>query len=308
MPTPRFQIAVIIINYNSSHFTIGCVESIIQQTSQQLRYQIVVVDNNSTKADYAQLAPLKEVRQVKIVRSNLNLGFSAGNMLGVQYTSAEYYYFLNNDCVLLNDGLKILYNFCESNQQVGICCGQMFDKEMVPQPTFEYFPTLSTKLIGTGLLRLFNPAKYPLRRRYDYQDPFEVDLVTGSSMFVKRSALFKVGGMDITYFLYCEEEDLAFRVNKVGYKVFFVPAARYIHFGGGSTKLNLAIDKEFYISLLYFYHKHYGKLKQTILKIFLFFKLARKTYKDTKYFSLALFVLFGAHFKNSLRHKQAIAE
>ena len=42
-----FEVAVIIINYNSSDYTLQCVNSIIEKTNSELNYQIVIVDNAS---------------------------------------------------------------------------------------------------------------------------------------------------------------------------------------------------------------------------------------------------------------------
>ncbi len=57
-------------------------------------------------------------------------------MYGMQFAKARYYYFLNNDCLLLNDCLGVLYAFCENNPRVGLCSGQMYDEHEKLQLTF----------------------------------------------------------------------------------------------------------------------------------------------------------------------------
>jgi GT2 family glycosyltransferase len=300
-----YQIAIIIVNYNSSRYTINCIQSIIEQTAARIHYQIVVIDNNSRPEEYEALTQIQAHKQVHLFRSRINLGFSGGNMLGVQYANARYYYFLNNDCILLNDCLSILYTYCEKHPQTGICSGQMFDENLKQQPTFDYFPTLRTKLLGIGLLRQMNPAKYPVKK-ITYEQPLKVDLLSGSSLFIRSSVFDSIGGFDTTYFLYCEEEDIALTLLKQGYHTYLVPEARYQHLGGKSTQYNLMIQKEFYISFLYFYKKHYGRFKTTIMQGFLFMKLIRKLARHRNYPKLAFFVLSGAPLYKSLKYLQKV--
>lgn len=301
------DIAIIIVNYNSSHYTLDCVHSVIEKTDPGVSYAIVVIDNNSTESDFDCLRHLQSLPQVLLFRSRINLGFSGGNMLGVQLAKARYYYFLNNDCLLMNDCLNSMYRFCEQTPQAALCSGQMYDENLLPQPNFDYFPSLSSKLLGIGLLRQLNPRKYPEKKKI-YSQPLKVDLLSGSSLFVRASVFDEIGGFDTNYFLYCEEEDIAFRIHKKRYDTYLIPEARFQHLGGKSTSRNLLIEKEFYISFLYFYRKHYGRLKTVFLQTFLFFKLAIKTFKHHHFLVLAFFVLSGAPLYKSLKHKQVIID
>ena len=91
------------VNYNSSLYTKACIDSIIKHTSPNIHYQIIVVDNNSEPEDFRNLQALSQNSKVTLVRSKVNLGFAGGNMYGVQFTEADYYFFLNNDSELQND-------------------------------------------------------------------------------------------------------------------------------------------------------------------------------------------------------------
>lgn len=303
----KFNVSVILINYNSSDYTISCVESIVEETSQRLNYNIIVVDNNSDYSDYKKLEVLDRFPQVKTIRSKINLGFAGGNMLGLQLANSEYYFFLNNDCRLLNDCLSVLYKFCEDNLKVGVCTPQIFNENGEPQLSFGYFPTLSSKLFGTGLLRLFNKNKFPVKH-IDYVKPIAVPVVTGASMFVRANAFHQVGGFDTVFFLYCEEEDLAYRLSLAGYKTYLVPMAKNAHYVGKSTNRNLLIEKEYYISFLHYYRKHYGNFKTIIIQCYLVIKLLKRVFRSSENIYLAYFVACGAPLKSSLRYKQKISE
>lgn len=307
MDKNNYNVAIIMINYNSSQHTTACVQSIIEKTPPDIDYQIVVVDNDSLPEQYAALSVLEKFGQVKIVRSRINMGFAGGNMFGLQFANADYYFFLNNDCLLLNDCVSKLYEFCRSHPTVGICTGEMYDERMDYECSFRHFPTIWLKLLGSGLLRLFNPSAYPSRRKR-YSQPLKVDSVTGSALFIKGHYLAELGGFDTNYFLYCEEEDICLRMNRAGHDVYMVPDAKFQHFGGCSTTFNIDIRQEFFISFLYYVNKHYGLLTRLAMQVFLFVKLLRKSIKDRAYLRLAWRVLAGCHMRHSLRFRQKIGD
>jgi len=135
-----------------------------------------------------------------------------------------------------------------------------------------------------------------------------VEVVSGCHLFIRQEVFDAIGGFDINFFLYCEEEDLAFRVHYSGYEVFVVPQAKNRHIGGASTSKNIDISKEFVISFLYLYRKHYGFLKTLFLQIFLLLRYLKKSTKNRANLQVVSLLLRGAHLKYSLRHKQAISK
>lgn len=305
----EYDIAVILINYNSSSLTIECISSILEQTTNDLSYGIVIVDNASEEEDYLKLvnglSQFDKRIPVQLFRSRINTGFSTGNMMGIQFITAKYYFFLNNDCRLQNDCLNILYKFCENNPETALCSPQLYNEDGDHHPCFDYFPYLKTKIFGLGILKLTYGKRF-IKRKGIYKEPVRVDIVSGSQMFVRSDVFNKIGGFDTTFFLYCEEEDIALRISNSGYSAYLVPEAKNIHKGGGSTVPSMDIRKEFYISFLYFYRKHFGFIKQQTLKLILTLRLLRKSITSLDNFKLCLFVASGAHMKYSLKHKQQI--
>jgi GT2 family glycosyltransferase len=300
------EVSVIIINYNSSHYTLQCVDSIIKH-SLLSAYEIIIVDNNSTEEDYYKLYSLKTISRISVIRSKINLGFSGGNMFGVQHASqgSIYYYFLNNDCQFLSDNISILANFLKNNPKTGIATPQMYSDDLKIQPSFGYYPSIGDILLGHGFMRWVNPMMYPSQRK-EYHLPVSVPYATGSAMFVRVDYFALLGGFDTNYFLYCEEEDLCMGMRRKGWEINLVPEAKFIHYGGGSTKRNLAIEKEFYISYLYFIRKFYSPPQRLLLQLLYSLKLLRKFYKSVNFFKLAFFIFRGAPLKESLKFEQII--
>ena len=125
-------------------------------------------------------------------------------------------------------------------------------------------------------------------------------------MFVDRGKLAEIGGFDTNYFLYCEEEDLCWRLRQQGYGIYLVPKAQFKHHMGKSTIRNFPIELENYISLLYYHRKFTSYPAYLVLKLIYFLKNIRKVIRHWLYFKLAIYILLGAPLKYSLKHKQKL--
>ena len=309
------KISIILINYNSHQFTYDCVDSIIEKTAstdgKTIDYDIIIVDNNSSLNDYEALKPIVNLRQtglrLQLVRSRINLGFSGGNMLGVQFAdpNTDYYYFLNNDCVLRTDVCSQLAAFMDATPDAGLCGAQMFAGDGSRQITFGYLPTLGSKILGHGFVRMLNPALYPNVRQI-YTEPVRVPFVMGSTLFVRASAFNLIGGFDVAHFLYVEEEDLAKRLLLNGFHSYLVPQAEYVHFTGQSTVRNYDIEKEYYISLFHYFRKYHSWIERVLFRAYYFIKNGRKVRRNPIYGRLAWFIGRGSPMRESLRYRQTI--
>jgi GT2 family glycosyltransferase len=304
-----YQVATILINYNSSHYTLNAVKSIIDKTSKKIDYQIIVVDNASQYEDYLRLKDrLPHVKNLTLFRSRINTGFGGGNMLGIQFANAKYYAFINNDTLLKNDCLSLLYNFLEENESIGICAPQGFDENDEVVKSFDHFLTLRKELFGRKLLERLNPRKYPKRKKIYYK-PIKVQCVPGSFLFVNADSFNKVGGFDTNIFLYYEETDLAFRIKQLETKntCYLMPLAQYTHFEGKSTDKSLRIKKELKLSMLYVLNKNSGYLSFLIIKNIMIIKYVFKSFYKPSYFSLvSLLFIKGGSIIQSLKQSQKI--
>lgn len=303
--TVRAKIAVVVLNYNSASYTLRCLKSLQQYTADRAGIAFILVDNHSLAADRQLLESLPR-DAVTCVWSERNLGFAGGMMLGAHALPADYYLFLNNDCEFLNDVLAILAGFMDTHPQVALCGARMLDAEGQPRSSFGYFPSLQLALFGSGVLRLFRPRRYPSRRK-TYRQPVEVSVVTGAAMFVRASALQALGGLDTGYFLYCEEEDFAWRIRQAGWQAYHVPEAEIRHTGGASSKapgLQTALQREYYISLFRYLRKHHGPTYAFAYRVLVAVKLLRRALLGRVPYRLLQFVLRGAPASESLRYRQ----
>ncbi len=302
------KVSIVLLNYNSHQFTLNCVDSIIAKT-RRVDYEIIIVDNNSSPADYEALQYSIDQYKVRLIRSHINLGFSGGNMFGIQFADPEsdYYYFLNNDCILQTDVCSQLTAFMEMTPDAGLCGAQMFTSKGVQKPTFGYLPTLGSKLLGHSFVRFFNPSLYPPINR-TYAEPLKVPFIMGSTLFFRASAFRDIGGFDVTHFLYLEEEDVAKRLLFKGFGAYLVPQARYIHFDGQSTIRNYDIEKEYYISLFHYFRKYHTWLARLLFGVYYFIKNLRKFKRNPVYARLAWFIWRGCPMRESLRYQQVLRD
>jgi len=294
------DVAVIIINYNSSKYTLECVEAVRAMTAESISYEIIVVDNNSELPQYAILKDnFPKQKDVHLYRSSINTGFGGGNMFGAAYANARYLLFLNNDAMLLNDCLSILTKYMDTHKNVGVCTAQNYNEHNEHVPSFDHNKGLRRLLLGRGFLEKINPKTYPKRKRI-YEEPLQVNWVNGAFMFFRSDAFAVTKGFDTTIFLYYEEMDICHRLKKHGFTTILVPEAKILHYQGVSIGSSKAINKEAYISFLYVVRKNYGYIKYLFIKWYLVVVLLLKSKK--RY--LLSTILNDNRLATSLRTKQ----
>lgn len=294
------DVAVIMINYNTSKYTLECIQAVVYKTSEEISYQIIIVDNNSELSDYKKLlANFPKQENISLHRSDINTGFGGGNMFGVPFANAKYILFLNNDAMLKNDCLHILYNYMEDNPKVGVATAQNYDESDNFVPSFDHNKGLRRLLFGRGFLENSDLELYP-KRKQEYTQPLEVNWVNGAFMFFRLEAFQKIGGFDPNIFLYWEEMDICHRLQKEGYSSMLIPKAKILHYLGVSIGRSKPIDREGYISYLYVLRKNHGFFKYLLIRIYLVLVILLK---PKKWYLLSV-LLKPNPTKASLKHQQ----
>lgn len=244
---PFMQVSVIIVNYNTKELILNCLKSIYEKTS-DIDFEVIVVDNASSDASCEAIA--QEFPQVKLIKSVVNLGFGRANNLGISNSEAEYVFLLNPDTVLINNAIKILYDSITFTPNCGVMGGNLFDENMMSVHSFGYLLSLSRYI-----LRIFG-FRYLLKNRKNDQNRNEfqkVEQIIGADMMISRHVLDDVGGFDERFFLYLEESELQYRIQKNGYDIYYTPEAHIHHFEGGVTKKNKPFKRQMIAQSEYLY-------------------------------------------------------
>ena len=293
------KVSFITINYNSSNYTIDLIKSIQKFTT--LEYEIIVVDNNSKKEDYDKLESyVSENSKVQLIRNGTNEGFSSGNMLGVRYAKAEYFFFINNDTQLLNNATLFMAKYLDKNFNIALATAKVNDENGNFASSYKLFPSVIKELFGNSIARKFSKHNFP-SNKIKLDKPTLVEVVSGSCMFFRAKDFIEIGGFDKNFFLYCEEEDLSKRVWNYGKEVVFLPDAEILHHSGGSTTKSFEIEREYYISYHILINKHFNTLSIILLRFLLLFKLFRRSFKRKNGLKFFLCAFKGCLKKYSLR-------
>jgi GT2 family glycosyltransferase len=304
----KFDISVILVNFNSSHHTLNCINSIKRNTDEKINYEIIIVDNGSNPQDLSFLSQnINESNNLKLIKNRLNTGFAQGNMTGINRACGKYLYILNNDCIILNDVLSKLMNFMETHSEAACCVPKMYNKDGTLTPAFQNLPSISSKWLGNKFLSKINKTEYP-DKNAEYSDPIKIPVASGASMFVDTKLFYSIGGLDTNFFLYLEEEDLCLRFKNAGLSVYHVPSAEIKHLGGESTQRSLEIAREYYISLWYYLNKNCSFIERFFIKLRYIIRELCGTIRNPQKLKLAIFLLLGAPMKYSLKHRQKLSE
>lgn len=258
------QLSVIIVNYNVRHFLEQCLCS-VRKAVAGMQAEIIVIDNNSSDNSVEYLQPL--FPGMRFVANHENIGFARACNQGFKLAKGKYILFLNPDTVVPEDCFARCITFFETHPEAGALGIKMLDGSgHFLKESKRSFPSPRTSLFKLfGLARLFPRsktfAKYHLGHLNENKD-HEVDVLAGAFMMIKKDVLDKTGGFEETFFMYGEDIDLSYRIQKAGYKNYYFSGSSIIHFKGESTKKgSLNYVHLFYNAMSIFVRKHYGKTK-----------------------------------------------
>lgn len=254
------QLSVIILNYNVRYFLEQCVRS-VQKALENIDAEIIVVDNNSSDVSCLMMKQL--FPQIKLIENKENLGFPKGNNIGVAQAKGEYICILNPDTVVAEDTFTKIINskFQISNSQLGIIGCKLIDgtgnflpesKRGLPTPYVAI-----TKIFGLYKISNFF-GKYYAQHLSENQSG-KVDVLVGAFMMMKRDLYLKVGGFDENCFMYSDDIDLSYMIQKLGKENFYFHETSVIHYKGESTVRDEKYLERFREAMQFFYKKHFKK-------------------------------------------------
>ena len=257
------ELSIILLSYNTALLTKNCIESIIKETSEDVKYEIIVFDNASSDETASMMKALSlKHDNIKFVQNKENLGFAKGNNHAVHHARGKYLLFLNTDTVILDNAVAKLFKFYKDNEsEIHFIGGKLLNKDLSNQASCGPFYTLPVVFAA-----LFLKGDYWGLTRSSPDNLKKVDWVSGACILTRKDIFLKVGGFDEKIFMYMEEIDLLYRAKKQGYKTYFYPKTRFIHFGYSSSAGRCNPIIQVYKGFIYFYKKHYSPLSFGILK------------------------------------------
>jgi len=262
------DVSIIIISFNTQALLRHCLRT-VRQHSDGLSVETIVVDNASRDGSAKMVAA--EFPDVKLLRSDVNLGFGVANNLGLQQAAGEYLVLLNSDAFLREGTLRLSLELMRSHPECGVGAAKQVGRNGDYQPSARRYPNLRDEfLMLTGLAARFPRSKF--FGRFDRtwaspDEPCETDWTPGAYAILRREALDRVGLFDPRFFLYYEEVDLFRRIQQAGYKILYWPQIVVTHIGGESSRSLKTMDfsetgAQVTVwrmrSTLLYYRKHHG--------------------------------------------------
>lgn len=256
------KLSVIIVSFNVRHFLEQCLTS-VQNALQGMEGEVFVVDNDSSDGS----VQMVEMRfpNVSLIANKTNVGFSKANNQAILQSKGEYVLLLNPDTVVEEDTFRKCVSFMDCHPEAGGLGVRMIDgkgnflpesKRGMPSPSVAFWKI-------SGLSSLFPKSRVFGKYHLGYlpeDETHEVDILAGAFMLMRKSVLDKVGLLDEAFFMYGEDIDLSYRITQGGYKNYYFPGTRIIHYKGESTKkssVNYVLV--FYKAMVIFAEKHFSK-------------------------------------------------
>ncbi|MDW8328014.1 MAG: glycosyltransferase family 2 protein [Anaerolineales bacterium] len=262
------RLSVIIVSWNVRELLRACLRSLPLNDPQT---EVIVVDSASSDGTTAMVRD--EFPSVRLIASEVNLGYSRGNNLGLERARGEYLLVLNPDTEIVGDTLARMCAYMDAHPQVGVLGPQLVYADSMPQSTRRRFPTLLTAFFESTWLQPLAPRSvldHYYARDLPADRPAEVDWIVGAALLLRREAYQQVGGFDEGFFMYSEELDLCRRMKAAGWKVVHLPAARILHHEArSSAQVPAATHIRFNASKVRYFRKYHGAAVAEALRLYL---------------------------------------
>ena len=240
----KIDISIITVNYNGLNDTCALIDTI---PFDEYSLEVIVVDNAS-KEDEASVIS-ERYPQVKVIRSNKNLGFAGGNNLGIKAALGDYLFFVNNDTLFFRGaryevrgaGIDSLIKRLKSNPNIGAVCPKIrFAWDDAPIQFAGYTPLSSITIRN-------HPIGFGESDKGQYNEAHPTPYAHGAAMMVKKEVIEKAGLMPEDYFLYYEELDWSMMMRRAGYEIWYEPTFTIFHKESQATGQNSPL-RTFYIT------------------------------------------------------------
>lgn len=235
-PGTPAAISIVIVNWNSKAYVRGCLQSLARHAP-SIALEVIVVDGGSFDGCDQMLAG--EFPSVIFVQSPDNIGFARCNNLGARHAKGHYLLLLNPDTELIDDSLETLWREAAALPDAGAIGCRLLNRDHSLQTScVQCFPTAINQALDSEFLhkRFPRSSLWGMAPLYtEGHAPVPAEAISGACILVKRAYYEAVGGFTESYFMYGEDLDLCYKLTQAGHRSYYVPNARVVHFGGGST-------------------------------------------------------------------------
>ncbi|MDF1574663.1 MAG: glycosyltransferase family 2 protein [Bacteroidales bacterium] len=225
-------VSIVILNWNGKRYLEQFLPALVQHSSYP-GAEIVVADNGSDDGSLSFLN--KEYPAIRIIELGKNFGFSGGYNRALEQVDASYVLLLNSDIEVTEGWLEPLLEQMQGDSSVAACTPKILDFKR--KTFFEYAGAAGGYLDRYGYPfcrgRIFDHLE---EDRGQYNHASDIFWGSGACLMIRTNLYRESGGLDEQFFAHMEEIDLCWRLQRMGYRIRFVPSSRVYHVGGATLQ------------------------------------------------------------------------
>ena len=253
---------IITVTYNSSRWLEKYFAAFEKLDYNKDDIRLVIVDNSSqdeTVAKCREYAAISTLGEVKVIESGGNIGFGAGNNLGVKNGGSPFVFLLNVDTEIYSDAFTQIDRYIENAAEDAVA----FEMRQLPVEMGKHYDPVT----------------------------LETSWASGAAVVIRRTAYEAIGGFDENIFMYADDIDISWRLRANGGKLLYCPLATVLHHGWqksdggrfeyihsayaklliaykyGDMRLIISQNKEFLKTLRY--PRHFPGVRKELLKLYI---------------------------------------
>lgn len=218
------SISIIVLNWNGRRHLKPCLQSLLALDYPESRLEIILCDNGSNDGSVEYVR--KNFTRVRVVALDRNYGFAEGNNRAVKVAGGEWVGFLNNDMKVEPSWIKDMLAGID-DQPTAVCLSSRilnWDGSAIDFAGGGINYQGHGFQVGHGKLQL------------DHGEPGRLLFACGGAMLIRKDVFLDVGGFDEQFFAFFEDVDLGWRLNLLGYDVWYVPGATALHRHHGTAR------------------------------------------------------------------------
>lgn len=281
MAKEELDLSIVIISSKIDYLD-GCLNT-LYSALKGIKNEVILVDNVSVEKIGEKIKV--NYPEVKVLRREINGGFGENNNMGMKIAKGRYVLLLNDDTKIIDKNIfREMISWMDEHPKVGLSsCALVNPDQKNYQGSGGYFPTLPRVITWMTfiddipyldkLIKPYHPMHglsfFHTNEEY-FKKSHKQDWVTGAFFLLRKEAMDQAGIFDEDFFLYVEEVELAYRIIKKGWEVWYLPKWKIVHFGMATNGSEKATIMEMQ-NLRLFYKKHMPSWHLPILTFFLKF-------------------------------------
>lgn len=260
------EISFVIISYNHFDLLQRTLQSIVSFT-QNVEYEIIIIDNNSSEGDISEL--IKAEQSLQIYKNEKNIGWPSAVNQGISYSKGKFICIVDNDVIFIENLVEHLLDVSNQYNDKAVIAPRLLFENRSRQPSLQDFPTIINQIgLAFGLNVLFPSSGYLNPNHKNHKTsvaPFQIDMAMGACLFFPKTIAMEINYFDKDYFFYSSDTDFCYRHKKNNGIVIYCPSASVIHLGSiSSSKLNFTGYRYLSRDNIVFYRKHFKRWKRYI--------------------------------------------